>query len=185
MALLSATGKKPDMLTDAAIKEVIRLAEQEWSPLKFEGEFPISGFGITEIRPYHVENTTSNIPQTSNLNYWQTSQLVGSTWTTWIEVANNRDQYLIVTGLFDLETDPGVTEIAITANGTALPVINVEQMHAGDVGRMFFSKPFFVKPNGTLKIQLYGKAGVAANTSERIGLLGYAVCKRERLITTS
>jgi len=173
------------MLIDAAIRQVVGLAQAEWSPLQYEGEFPVSGFGISEIRPYHIENTTSNIPQYSNLNYWQTSVVTTSSWATWIDVTMDRDQYVIVEGLFFLDADPVVTEIAVTANGVDLPVINIEQSYALDTGRIWFTKPFFVKPNNQLKIQLYGRQGITSNSSVRIGLLGHTIAKRPRLITAS
>lgn len=183
--LMNATNKRPDALIEAAISKAIELAQAEWSPLQYEGEFPVSGFGITEIRPYHVENTTDNIPQTSNLNYWQTSQVTASTWKTWIDVTMDQDQYLVVEGIFYNEADPLVTEIHPIANGVDLPVINIEQMFSETTGRIWFAKPFIVKPRNKLTIKTYSKDSAGTTTSQKIGLLGHCIAKRPRLITES
>lgn len=185
MALLTKTDERPDQAIKKAVAATIADAEANFAPLRFEGEYPTSGIGISELRPYHIENTTTNIPQTSNLNYWQTSQLTGSTWTDWINVTVDKDTYIVVTGVFDLEATPGVTELAPSANGLDLPVINIEQSFGLQESRVWFPKPFVVKPDNNITIQLYGMAGVAATTSERIGLLGYAIAKRAKLINRS
>lgn len=185
MALLEYTDEKPDKTIEKAVRAAIADAEANFAPLKFEGEYPVSGIGISELRPYHVENTTLNIPQTSNLNYWQTSQLTGSTWSDWINVTLDKDLYIVVTGIFDLEATPNVTEVAPSANGLDLPVVNVEQSFGLQEARVWFPKPFVVKPDNVLRIQLYGRTATPATTSERIGLMGYAIAKRSKLITRS
>lgn len=185
MSLLRFSDERPDAAIKKAVAATIADAEANFAPLKFEGEYPTSGIGISELRPFHVENTTSNIPQTSNLNYWQTSVVGVSTWADWINVTLDKDLYVVITGIFDLESSPNVTEIAPSANGLDLPVVNIEQMFALDVARAWFEKPFVVKPDNNLTIQLYPKQGVAATTSERIGLMGYAIAKRAKLINRS
>lgn len=185
MALLRFTDERPDVQIQKAIAATISDAQANFAPLKFEGEYPISGIGISELRPYHVQNTSTNIPQSSDLNYWQTSQLTGSTWTDWINVTLDKDIYVVVTGIFDLEATPNVTEIAAAANGMDLPVMNIEQMFGLDVATVWFPKPFVVKPDNNLTIKLYGKLGCPLTTSERIGLLGYAIAKKAKLIDRS
>ncbi len=185
MALLTVTDKRPDALIDAAVAQAVRLAENDWAPLKFEGEFPISGFGITEIRPFHVENTTDYLPNFSNANWWQTSTVTATTWKDWINQTMDEDQYLVVTGIFYNEADPLITELHPIANGVELPVINIEQMFSLDVGRIYFTKPFIVKPKNTLNIKVYAKTGAGTTVSQKIGLLGYCIAKRPRLISES
>jgi len=184
MVLLRNIEQKPDAEIKIALDLAIADAEKTWN-MTYDGEYPTSGFGLQELRPFNVENTTSNIPQTSNLNQWQTSQLTGSTWTDWINVTNNEDQYLVVTGIFNLDTTVQVTEIFPGANGQDLPVMNIEQLYALDVARAFFTKPFVVKPKSNITIQIYGATGVSANTSTAMGLLGYCLAKRARLIDKS
>lgn len=185
MALLIKTEERPDAAIKKAVAAAIADAEVLWAPLRFEGEYPISGVGITELRPFHVENTTLAIPQTANQNWWQTSVMISSQWATWINVAVDKSLYLVVTGIFDLESSPGVTEMAVSANGLDLPVVNIEQMFALAEARAWFPKPFVVKPDNQLVIQLYAKSNWGTTASERIGLMGYAIGKRSRLIETS
>jgi hypothetical protein len=183
--LTNLTNKRPDALIDSAINAAVALAKTDWEPLSYEGEFPVAGFGISEIRPYHIENTTDNIPQTSNLNYWQTSQVTASTWKTWIDVTMDQDQYLVVTGVFYNEADPLITELHPIANGVDLPVINIEQAFNETTGKIYFSKPFIVKPRNKLTIKAYARLGAGTTVSQRIGLMGYCIAKRPRLITES
>jgi len=188
MGLLRLTDKRPDADIDEAVQATIAHAKNLWAPLQFEGEFPVNGFGISNIRPIHVQSTTLEIPAISNRCVWATCQVVSSTFTDWINVTVDEDSYLIITGIFSLEATGAVTEIAATANGVDLPPINIEELYGWDLASAYFTKPFVVKPKSQLKIQLYGSTasvyGAALNqaTKIKIGLLGYCVGKRAYLI---
>lgn len=183
MGLLRLTNKRPDADIDKAIAQTVADASVLWSPLTFEGEFPLHGFGIANLRPYHVQNSTTAKPVTCNLNYWQTSQVISSAFSDWIDTTVDEDTYVVITGYFSLEQQCQVTEIAPTANGVQLPPLNVEEMHGWDLARGFFTKPFSVKPKSNLKIRAYGDPDRNNNQSSiRIGLLGYAVGKRAYII---
>lgn len=183
MGLLRLTNKRPDADIDEAIRATIADANTLWEPLQFEGEFPLNGFGIANLRPYHVQNTTTNLPQTSNRNYWETCQVISSAYSTWINLTVDEDSYLIITGYFSLEQQAAVTEIKFSANGVDLPPINVEEMHSWDLARGFFTKPFVVKPKSNFTVKVYGDPDRNINqTTKRIGLLGYCVGKRAFLI---
>ncbi len=186
MALLRFSDERPDEEIKASIQDTITDAMSLWSPLTFGAEYPTGAqFGISEIRPFHIQNTTTLKPQTCNLNYWQTSTLIASSWNDWINVSLNKDTYVITTGLFNLEpvTTADLTELNPLANGVNLPVVNVEQLYALDVARAWFTKPFTTTPSSTLQIQAYAKAGGSNQGSNRIGLLGHTVAKRYQLVT--
>lgn len=185
MSLLKLTNERPDANIAKAVQATIADAESNWSPLKFEGEYPVNGIGISELRPFHVENTTTNLPQYSNLNCWQTSAIVSSVWGDWINLTTDKAEYLVITGIFDLEGTPVACEIAPSANGIDLPVVNIEQMFGLEEAVVYFSKPFVVKPENNLTIQLYGTVGGGNHLSEKIGLMGYCIGKRSRLIDKS
>jgi len=158
---------------------VVDAAQTEWAPLKYEGEYPISGFGITELRPKHIWGTTiGNYVNATGSITWGASIATASTYFDWMNMTLTDMAYVIVSGVFDLEADPRVTEIAPTANGEDLPTVNLEQMYGLDLARVWFEKPFAARPNNNLRIQL-----VARSTGiERIGLMGHTIAKRAYLI---
>lgn len=175
MALLKETDVRPDAEIDKLVDEVVRNAETEWAPLKYEGQYPVGGFGITELRPKHIRGGTHNIPSTIT---WSASIGAASTYFSWMDLTLTDMAYIIQTGVFDLEATPLVTEIAPSANGQDLPTVSLEQMFALDVARVWLEKPFAARPNNNFKNQLVARdAGI-----ERIGLLGYCLAKRAYLI---
>ena len=96
MGLLRLTNKRPDADIDRAIKQTVADASPLWSPLTFEGEFPLHGFGIASLRPYHVQNTTTARPVSCNLNFWSTSQEISSAYTDWINTSLDDDEYVLL-----------------------------------------------------------------------------------------
>lgn len=167
MALLRLLDEKPDEEIRQVLRQVIDDAKVEWSPLEYEGEYPIKGFGITEIRPRHVGLST---------DYWQFT--VTSSWSDWINKTLSDNNYIVVEGIFNLTPDPQTTEIFPSANGKDLPIINIEQLYTLDIARAWFGKPFAVKPNGNLTIQAIGRA----TNTEHLGLLGHTIAKVSYLI---
>lgn len=175
MALLRTTDVRPDEAIEALVKEVTKSAETEWAPLKYEGQYPVGGFGITELRPKHIMDT-SNMPSSAS---WVASINTASTaFNTWMDITLTDMAYVIQTGVFDLEAAPVVTEIAPSANGQDLPTVNLEQMFALDVARVWHEMPFAARPNNNFKNQLLARA----TGTERIGLMGYVIAKRAYLI---
>ncbi|MBW2675397.1 MAG: hypothetical protein JRD89_18645 [Deltaproteobacteria bacterium] len=175
MALLRLTDVRPDDEIRRLVEEVVANAEAEWAPLKYEGQYPVGGFGITELRPKHIRGGTHNIPSSVT---WSASIATASTYFDWMDLTLTDMAYVIQTGVFNLEASPRVTEIAPSANGQDLPTVNLEQMYALDLARVWHEKPFAARPNNNFKNQLVGRdTGV-----ERIGLLGYCVAKRAYLI---
>jgi len=173
--LLRLTDRRPDARIGGLIKNVVDAARKDWEPLEYEGEYPIGGFGISELRPKHIRGGTHNIPSTIT---WSASIATASTYFSWMDLTLTDMAYVIVSGVFNLEADPRVTEIAPSANGEDLPTVNLEQMYGLDLARVWFEKPFAARPNNNLKIQL-----VARDTGvERIGLMGHVIAKRAYLI---
>jgi hypothetical protein len=175
--LLRLTDERPDRAIREAIQAVVNDATVEWAPMKFEGEFPTKGFGITELRPKYVYSTASAMQGSA---YWLMSISAASTWLSWIDVTITDMLYVVITGIFNLSASPSATEIFPSANGEDLPVVNIEQMYAWDLARGWFPKPFSVKPAGNLKVWAQGSA---ASTGEKLGLLGHGIGKRAYLIT--
>ncbi len=169
MALLNVTDQRPDGPIRELIAATAQAAEQEFAPLKFEGEYPSNGIGIGVLRPRHV---IAN-------DFWQMS--VTTSFANWVNKTFGNNNYMINTGVFNLTLDPSTSEIWPSANGKDLPYVNVENMYGLRDQRGWFSKPYAVGPNNNITIQAIGRVA----QTERLGLLGYVVAKRSYLITAS
>jgi hypothetical protein len=178
MWLLELTDKRPDEKLQQAIDDTIKNAQDKWG-LSFEGEYPTSGIGITTLRPFHVEG--NSLPNANTRNIWNIVIAAANTWQDWVNVEINENVYVILGGLFNNTTNPSATELAFKANGIDLPVQNVQQMYSFEKSLAWFSKPFVVAPENNLTGRLYGSAA----QTELMGLLGFAIAKRSRLIQES
>lgn len=168
MALLQVTDERPDAEIDKLLRAVIASAAQEFSPLRYEGEYPDSGFGIQPIRPRHVG---------IDVRMWQMT--VTTAYANWISTTLGTDNFVVPTGVFNLTVDPSTTELQATANGKDLPVMNIEALYANaQLASGWFTKPFAVRPSNAIRIQAVGRVA----QTERLGLLGYNVAKRSYLI---
>ena len=176
MALLSMTDVRPDAEIDRLLKSTVADAEQEWAPLKYEGQYPTSGFGITELRPIIFKGgATDNIPSSE---YWAASIAASLTWQTWFDLTLTDMAYVMPTGVFNSEVSPMVTELRPSANGQDLPTVNIEQLYVLDWTRGWFEKPYAARPSNNVKMDIVSRNAVV----ERIGLMGYLLAKRSYLI---
>lgn len=169
MVLLTVTDQKPDTEIRSLIAATVQSAEQEFAPLKFEGECVSNGIGLGVLRPRHV---IAN-------DFWQMT--VTTSFANWINKTFGNNNYAVFTGVFNLTIDPATSEIWPSANGKDLPYMNIENLYAMRDQRGFFSKPYAVGPNNNITIQAIGRVA----QTERLGLLGYVVGKRSYLITAS
>jgi len=180
MALLRLTDVRPDAEITKLLKSTVIDAETEWRPLKYEGQYPTTGFGITELRPIVLKGgTTDNIISSISWGASLAAAAGASTYFMWFDVTLTDQAYVMPTGVFDLETPPEVTEIGPSANGLDLPTVNIEHMHGLDVARAWFEKPFAARPNNNIKTQLVARVAIG---QERIGYMGYLIAKRSYLI---
>lgn len=176
MKLLRILEESPDAAIDEAVQDTITDAEKLWEPLEFEGEYPLAGFGISTLRPFHVGD-----PEASNYNWWDIAVASANTWQDWVSHTVDEKAYLILAGIFNLTASPSVTELAFKANGQDLPVQNIEPMYAYEEPIAWFSTPFAVKPEGKIVSRIYGKTA----QTEEVGLLGFCIAKRVYLIDES
>lgn len=169
MALLNISDERPDQEISRLVSATINEACKEWS-LPYEGEFPLTGVGISELRPRHVGIST---------DYWQ---MTGTTsWADWVNTTVSDNAYLVVTGIFNLTIDPHVTAIYPRANGLDMPRMHIEQMYAFEEPRAFFTKPYAIKADGNITIQTISDIA----QTEKLGLLGYCIAKRAYLIAAT
>jgi hypothetical protein len=170
------TNQRPDGLIAAALAQAKSLASNEFKNMAYDGEFPKNGYGITTIRPYHIQAGGAGW---GSSNYWLCSMAAANTWTAWIDITQTELAYEIVSGFFDLEAIPRLTELYITGDGLSMPTINVEESYAvQDISTHYFAKPFIISPQKSW--QYYQKFWVAG--IEREGLTGYTLAKRAFLL---
>jgi hypothetical protein len=185
--MLTISDLRPDAEVKNAIDTVVAKASSDWSPLPWEGEYPLSGFGIRQMISHDVTNGCSAATPgngTTTATYWYDVAQVaaGPTFADWINTTTSRDSYIIVEGIFNLTPQPNYIELWPNPNGQALPVVPLDTLYAMDVSRGWFSKPFAIQPIAAFQIQ---KKYVNAGLTERIGLLGHTVAKRAYLISRS
>lgn len=177
--LLRLTDMRPDVEIEKAIDATVGDATAAWEPQDYEGEYPVSGFGIGTLRPKYVLTTAITSAFLSSA-YWGASVAASQTFADWINVTMTDMCYVIPTGVFDLEAAPKITEVHNEANGQSLPTINIEEMFGWDLARAFYRKPYVVRPNNNITVAIQGRDVTTAG--ERFGLLGYAIAKRAYLI---
>lgn len=168
--ILKLTYDSADKEIQKALAAAISDATSEFSPLKYEGAYPRSGFGIGSLRPRMVGIAN---------DFWQMS--VTTSFADWINHTLGPDEYAIVTGVFNLTVDPSTSQLFPKANGQDMPIMQIEDMYAEDVTRGWFPEPFVVRPNNNITIQAVGRVA----QTERLGLLGYTLARRSFLIDTT
>lgn len=179
-SFLEVTAQSPDKIVYDTLKQVIEeIVSTDWKELKYEGEYPQTGFGIQEIRPHHFGLISDAYA------VWQTTVAAGLTAYTWNDwfgtVSVNQDAYIVITGFFNLTAGPTITAIKVTANGNELPVMHIEYMYGLEEARIWLKKPLVLKPKSTVKIELY----TTTATQNKFGLLGFTIAKRSYLINKS
>lgn len=171
---LTWTDNRPDAKIAEAFDQAVAMASEEWSPLPFEGLYPRSGFGYQELRPCHLGEPWSDVDS------WVVSITTAYCFTSGnvCNVTVNQDCYLVVTGLLNLSPEPIIAELRIQAGGEDLPIMQLEEMYAMDVSRVFLTQPLIFKPKSKLTISALGlKTGLT-----RFGFIGYTIAKRAYLI---
>ncbi len=185
MTMLTVTDARPDAQIQALQSATVAQASRDWAPLPYEGEYPLSGFGIRQMISHDVTNGSTgahpgNATTTATFWYDVANGGAGPTFEDWINTTVNRDSYLIVEGIFNLTPSPNYVELFPVPNGQQLPVMPLDTLYAMDVARGWFSKPFAVQPIGALQIR---KKYISNTLTERIGLVGHSVAKRSYLIS--
>ena len=116
MTLLRFTDEKPDIKIAEAMKKAIELTQNEFAPLRFEGPWPTTGIGISELRPRMFMSA----------DHWQFQS--SASWADWINKTISDNAYILMTGILNRSITPIVTDIWPSANGYDMPRMNVEQM---------------------------------------------------------
>ena len=174
--LIRVSDARPDEAIRKMIDGVISEAREEWKPAEYEGYFPRTGFGITELRVKHVPSYGGTYWGSSH--YWAVSITASNTFEEWINGTMTDMAYIIIEGLFNREASPKIYEVSPNANGNDLPTISIEHMYTYDMARAWLEAPFSVKPNS----QFIWRNKADDTGIERFGLMGHTVAKRAYLI---
>ena len=164
-----------------AVATAVADAESLWAPEKFDGVFPVKGFGIKRLQPHDlvpIWTAVYNIPNTLS-DVWLMSITTANAWTNVISQSVMSDSaYVILTGFFNYDGVPDVDAIKITADGIEYPVIDIQEMYGWDVATAYFSHPIIVRPEKMITIAMRARSA----TQKQFGFLGYTVAKRSYLI---
>lgn len=113
--------------------------------------------------------------------YWGCESIAtAATWQDWINIAVDDRTYLVITGVFNRDANPNITQLRLKADGQDLGRISLEDMYTWEKATAYFAEPILVGPGKNLTVRAVGPSSKALN--EPIGLKGYAVCKREYAI---
>ena len=177
--LLKFVDDKPTAAIAAAVGTVKAKAATEFKNQAFDGEWATSGYGITAIRPYHIQAGGATW---AGSHHWSISYAASETWTNWINITQTDLAYELITGIFNLAALPITVEMGFQMAGITLPTLNIEAMYAEDLSRMYFTKPISISPAKPWLLQTKAVGGIA---TERLGLMGYTVGTHSFLILRS
>ncbi len=173
-----------EAVINKAVQTAITDAESLWAPEKFDGIFPVKGFGIRRLTPRDLAGLNgaggTSIWAGASAAEWVLSVAAGShAYTNVVSGAMVSDScYLILTGFFNYDANGDIECIKITADGIEYPIINLEEMYGWDEATAYFSHPIIVRPEKTITIAACARTpGV-----KYFGLLGWIIAKRSYLI---
>lgn len=177
--LFKTSDVRAEPIIQKAVAAAVADAEQLWAPEKFDGVFPVKGFGIKKLDMYDLDKGVLAGAPAGYSNTWLISITTARTWTLVFTSILTDTTYVILTGFFNYDADPDVTGMQIVADGVDYPVMNLEEAYGWDEATAYFGHPVIVRPEK--KVNIYVKARSAGQN--RFGFLGYAVAKRSYLIS--
>lgn len=186
--LMEMTDARPDRAIAAAVAATMELAKQEFKTEIFEGDYPVSGIGLTNLRARDISATNASTGLKGGVAgsaQWGVTAVTISTWTDWINLTTDSRVYILVTSFWSKATFPTVSHIRFGANGIDLPIIAVDNMYTWPRAEAYLHKPLVVKPKNNLKVRVLTTATIAGTPAEEIGLGGYVMGERNYLIAES
>lgn len=176
--LYKSMDARADQIVANAVATAITDAESLWAPEKFDGVFPVKGFGIRKLSAIELggKSGTSLVGPYSYMWLW--SVATASTWETYINETLSDSCYVVITGIYELDASPDVEAIKIIADGIEYPLIHLTEMYGWDVALAHISHPIIVRPEKAIKI----KAKARTVGQKHLGFLGYTIAKRSYLI---
>ena len=93
--------------------------------------------------------------------------------------ATLKNKFLVVIfGVYNLSTDPQVTEVVFRTPQQTLDDVFIEDMYQYDTPAALLDEPIVYQPGATIQIDLVAKG---ANTAEKFGFLGVVVAPKGNL----
>jgi hypothetical protein len=169
---------KGDAIVQQAIATAIGDAETLWAPEKFDGVFATKGFGIRTLQKWDVCPLSTTLGGARFSNSWVISITTAKTWECILSHTVSQDAYLILTGIFNYDANPDMTDLQIVAEGVEYMPWHIEEMYGWDVAVAYLSHPVVVRPQK--KVLVYARAESAGQKS--FGFIGYTLGKRGYLI---
>jgi hypothetical protein len=180
--LYKTTDIRADAIISNAVATAIADAERLWQPEKFDGVYPIKGFGIKRLQAVDMVGTDFagfshyNSAILSSFSY---SVTTAATWESMFSKCTMSDaSYVIITGCYNLDANADVEALKIVADGVEYPVFDIREMYSWDVASAYFSHPIIVRPEKVLTV----KSKCRNLGTKEFGFLGYAIAKRSYLI---
>ena len=184
-------NKRPDAAISTLLAYVVNDATTNYFKGQvYEGEWPNTGFGITNIRACDVARSNQN-PGNLNGNVagssiWGVTAVTLSTWTDWVNLTIDIRSYHVPVGVFNRTLVPHVIRVRPRASGQDLPSVDLENLYAfEDQAWAYLSKPYSVAPGKNHTIRVLTDATISGTPAERIGISGYIVATQAYLITES
>ena len=165
----------------SAVQTAVADAESLWAPEKFDGVFPVKGFGIKRLQPRDLagSNATTTTLIGPIVSAWQFSIATAETWADAIHQAVLSDSaYVVLTGVYNFDATPDVEAIKIIADGIEYPTMDITEIYGWDVATAYFSHPIIVRPEKMITI----KAKCRTAGLKSFGFMGYTIAKRSYLI---
>ena len=89
---------------------------------------------------------------------------------------------ILIYGIFNLSTDPQVTEVKFGTPANTIEDVYIEDMYMYDYPAVILDSPIVFEPGKTIQIKAIAKA---ANTAEKLGFLGIVIEPAGRNIGTT
>ena len=172
---MAYTQQRPDGEIQKAVDQAKSRAVQEFTNMSFQGEYPETGYGIVSMRPRHIQ---AGAAAWGSSNFWASCYTASVTWEAWVNITQTELAFEIICGLWNYEASPKTVEVYMTADGRDFPTINIEEMYAYDVARIFWAKPLTISPK---KAWTFWHKGTNTGV-EREGIVGYTLGTRSWLI---
>lgn len=181
--LYKSMDARADAIVSAAVAVAIADAEKLWTPEKFDGIFPVKGFGIRKLVARDFEGAATSalhLGGSQSMAGWYFSITAASTWEAIISSGTLSDSaYVIITGIFNFDASPDIRKLKVTADGVEYPIYNLEEIYGWDVAIAKLSHPVIVRPEKKITIEVIADSA----GKKHFGFLGYTVAKRSYLIS--
>jgi len=198
--LLNMISERPDEAIAEARSDCIQRAKDVWG-LEYadysDGLYPSGNqIGRTQFRPDHTHARPGN--QTvallnTNGGQWRTFvSLAGggganmvtdaNGWGAYFDFILSSDMFLILEGIFSIDTAPTIREHAWQLSSTSLPVIQHEEIYSSEQEvKGYYEVDAVVSPDSQCVMRIRSST-VGGNIAEAFGPLGETIGKRQMLV---